>query len=164
MNVLWFLIGAFIFILLGYRFYSSHIARILGEDKDRNTPAIELQDGVDYCPTKSPVVFAHHFASIAGAGPILGPTMALMYGTIPVWLWVVIGGIFFGAVHDYVTLFVSIRQVNSRNRPKILGRYRLRIDDSLYHCNDTSCNICIPCGFGDFSYFTCFTGTDEIAF
>ena len=110
MNVLWFLIGAIIFILLGYRFYSSHIARIIGEDKDRNTPAIELQDGVDYCPTKSPVVFAHHFASIAGAGPILGPTMALMYGTIPVWLWVVIGGIFFGAVHDYVTLFVSIRE------------------------------------------------------
>ncbi len=110
MNVLWFLIGAFVFIMLGYRFYSGRLARILGEDKDRTTPAIELQDGVDYCPTKSPVVFAHHFASIAGAGPILGPTMALMYGTVPVWLWVVIGGIFFGAVHDYVTLFVSIRE------------------------------------------------------
>jgi carbon starvation protein len=110
MNVLWLLIGAFFFILLGYRFYSGHIARILGEDKNRITPAIELNDGVDYCPTKSPIVFAHHFASIAGAGPILGPTMALMYGTIPVWLWVVIGGVFFGAVHDYVTLFVSIRE------------------------------------------------------
>jgi carbon starvation protein len=110
MNVLWLLIGAFIFILLGYRFYSGRLAGILGEDKNRITPAIELQDGVDYCPTKSPIVFAHHFASIAGAGPIIGPTMALMYGTIPVWLWVVIGGVFFGAVHDYVTLFVSIRE------------------------------------------------------
>ena len=110
MNVLWLLIGAFISILLGYRFYSGRIARLLGEDKNRITPAIELNDGVDYCPTKSPIVFAHHFASIAGAGPILGPTMALMYGTIPVWLWVLIGGIFFGAVHDYVTLFVSIRE------------------------------------------------------
>jgi carbon starvation protein len=110
MNVLWLLIGAFFFILLGYRFYSGRIARILGEDKNRMTPAIELNDGVDYCPTKSPIVFAHHFASIAGAGPILGPTMALMYGTIPVWLWVLIGGVFFGAVHDYVTLFVSIRE------------------------------------------------------
>ena len=110
MNVLWFLIGALVFIMLGYRFYSSRIAGILGEDKNRITPAVELKDGVDYCPTKSPIVFAHHFASIAGAGPILGPTMALMYGTVPVWLWVVIGGIFFGAVHDYVTLFVSIRE------------------------------------------------------
>ena len=110
MNVLWFLIGALVFLLLGYKYYSGYLARILGEDKNRNTPAIEFQDGVDYCPTKSPIVFAHHFASIAGAGPIIGPTMAIMYGTVPVWLWVVIGGIFFGAVHDYVTLFVSIRE------------------------------------------------------
>ena len=110
MNVLWFLFGALVFLLLGYKYYSGYLARILGEDKNRNTPAIEFQDGVDYCPTKSPIVFAHHFASIAGAGPIIGPTMAIMYGTVPVWLWVVIGGIFFGAVHDYVTLFVSIRE------------------------------------------------------
>lgn len=110
MNVLWFLVIALIFTALGYRFYSGRIARILGEDKKRVTPACEFNDGIDYCPTKGQVVFAHHFASIAGAGPIIGPTMAIMYGTIPVWLWVVIGGIFFGAVHDYVTLFVSIRE------------------------------------------------------
>lgn len=110
MNVLWFLIGALLFTVLGYRFYSGRIARILGEDKQRVTPACEFNDGIDYCPTKGQVVFAHHFASIAGAGPIIGPTMAIMYGTVPVWLWVVIGGIFFGAVHDYVTLFVSIRE------------------------------------------------------
>ena len=59
MNVIWLLIGSFLFILLGYRFYSGYIARILGEDKNRITPAIELNDGVDYCPTKSPIVFAH---------------------------------------------------------------------------------------------------------
>jgi carbon starvation protein len=110
MNILWFLIVALLFTVLGYRFYSGRIARILGEDKQRVTPACEFNDGIDYCPTKGQVVFAHHFASIAGAGPIIGPTMAIMYGTIPVWLWVVIGGIFFGAVHDYVTLFVSIRE------------------------------------------------------
>lgn len=110
MNVLWLLIGAVCITGLGYCFYSRYIAKILGEQKDRETPAIALKDGVDYCPTKSPVVFAHHFASIAGAGPILGPTMALMYGFVPVWIWVLIGGVFFGAVHDYVTLFVSIRE------------------------------------------------------
>jgi len=110
MNVLWLLIGAVLVTGLGYRFYSRYIAKILGEQKDRETPAVALKDGVDYCPTKSPVVFAHHFASIAGAGPILGPTMALMYGVVPVWIWVLLGGVFFGAVHDYVTLFVSIRE------------------------------------------------------
>ncbi|MBN1760927.1 MAG: carbon starvation protein A [Chitinispirillaceae bacterium] len=110
MNVLWLLVGAVVLVGLGYRFYSRYLARILGEDPERVTPAVELQDGADYCPTKTPVVFAHHFASIAGAGPIIGPTMAMMYGYLPVWLWVVIGGIFFGAVHDYVTLFVSIRE------------------------------------------------------
>ena len=104
------LAGTALVLLLAYRIYSRYISKILGEDLTRPTPALELKDGVDYCPTKSPVVFAHHFASIAGAGPILGPTMALMYGVVPVWVWVLIGGIFFGAVHDYVTLFVSIRE------------------------------------------------------
>lgn len=110
MNVLWLLIGAVVAVSLGYRFYSRYIATLLGEEKSRITPAVEHEDGSDYCPTKSPVVFAHHFASIAGAGPILGPTMALMYGVMPVWLWVIIGGIFIGAVHDYVALFVSMRE------------------------------------------------------
>ena len=113
MNVLWLLVVALVCIVLGYRFYSGYLSGVLGEDRNRTTPAVEFQDGVDYCPTKSPIVFAHHFASIAGAGPIIGPTMALMYGYVPVWLWVVFGGIFFGAVHDYVTLFVSIRERGS---------------------------------------------------
>ena len=110
MNILWLLVGALIAVWLGYRFYSRFIARILGEEAGRTTPAVMHEDGKDYCPTSSPVVFAHHFASIAGAGPILGPTMALMYGVIPVWLWVIIGGIFIGAVHDYTSLFVSMRE------------------------------------------------------
>ena len=110
MNVLWLLIVTLVILIIGYRFYSAFISRVLGEDPRRITPAVEYNDGVDYCPAKSQVVFAHHFASIAGAGPILGPTMALMYGVLPVWLWVLVGGIFIGAVHDYVTLFVSIRE------------------------------------------------------
>lgn len=110
MNVLWLLIGSCIVLYLGYRIYSQFICKILGEDPSRVTPAVQYNDGLDYVPTKSPVVFAHHFASIAGAGPILGPTLAIMYGVIPVWAWVLIGGIFVGAVHDYVTLFISIRE------------------------------------------------------
>lgn len=92
---------------LGYRFYASWIARQFGEDKSKPTPAVELNDGVDYVPTRSTVLFSHHFATIAGDGPIVGPTLALVYGVAPVWLWIVLGSIFIGAVHDYSSHFPS---------------------------------------------------------
>ena len=95
---------------LAVRFYSRHIARKLGEDPDHPTPAVRFNDGRDYVPTKTYVVFAHHFSAIAGAGPILGPTMAVLYGFVPAWLWIVLGGIFIGAVHDFTTLFISMRE------------------------------------------------------
>jgi carbon starvation protein len=71
---------------------------------------VRFNDGRDYVPTKTYVVFAHHFSAIAGAGPILGPTMAILYGFVPAWLWIVLGGIFIGAVHDFTTLFISMRE------------------------------------------------------
>lgn len=110
MNVLWILIISSVLLFLGYRFYSRYISRILGEDPNRVTPSVQYNDGLDYVPTNDEVVFAHHFASIAGAGPILGPTLAIMYGVAPAWAWIIIGGIFFGAVHDYTALFVSMRE------------------------------------------------------
>jgi carbon starvation protein len=110
MNVLVILAVAAGAFALASRFYSRHIARILGEDPANPTPAVKCCDGRDYVPTKPYVVFAHHFSAIAGAGPILGPTMAILYGFVPAWLWVVLGGIFIGAVHDYTTLFISMRE------------------------------------------------------
>lgn len=110
MNVLIILAVAAAAFYLASRFYSRSIARWLGEDKSVQTPAVKYCDGRDYVPTKSYVVFAHHFSAIAGAGPILGPTMAILYGFVPAWLWVVLGGIFIGAVHDFTTLFVSMRE------------------------------------------------------
>ena len=110
MNVLLILGIAAVSFILASRYYSRHIARRLGEDPDRVTPAVKFNDGRDYVPTKSYVVFAHHFSAIAGAGPILGPTMAVLYGFVPAWLWVVLGGIFIGAVHDFSTLFISMRE------------------------------------------------------
>lgn len=110
MNVLVVLIAAAAVFVLAGRFYSRYIARSLGEDAGRATPAVTCCDGRDYVPTKPYVVFAHHFSTIAGAGPILGPTMAILYGFVPAWLWVVFGGVFIGAVHDYTTLFVSMRE------------------------------------------------------
>ncbi len=110
MNVLVILGIAAVAFLLAGRFYARFIARQLGEDPNRPTPAVTFRDDRDFVPTKAPVVFAHHFSAIAGAGPILGPTMAILYGFVPAWLWVVLGGIFIGAVHDFTTLFVSIRE------------------------------------------------------
>ncbi|HPW18096.1 MAG TPA: carbon starvation CstA family protein [Candidatus Aminicenantes bacterium] len=103
------LLAAAVFLLAG-RFYARFIARSVGEKADRPTPAVTLNDGRDYVPTERFVVFAHHFSAIAGAGPILGPTMAILYGFVPAWLWVVLGGVFIGAVHDYATLFISMRE------------------------------------------------------
>lgn len=110
MNVLFVLIVAAAVFAVAGRLYSRYIGRSIGEDPDRPTPAVSRCDGRDYVPTKRYIVFAHHFSAIAGAGPILGPTMALLYGFVPAWLWVVLGGVFFGAVHDYTTLFVSMRE------------------------------------------------------
>jgi len=110
MNVLVYILGAAVFFTLAYRFYGRYVARQIGEDRNRPTPATEINDGKDYVPTRPSVLFAHHYATIAGAGPIVGPTLGILYGIGPAWLWVVIGAIFFGAVHDFVALFASVRE------------------------------------------------------
>ena len=102
------LIG-FACLIAGYVFYGSWLSKQWGVDENRPTPAITMQDGVDYVPAKTPVLFGHHFSSIAGAGPINGPIQAAFFGWLPCLLWIIIGGIFFGAVHDYGALFASIR-------------------------------------------------------
>ncbi|MFH1531516.1 MAG: carbon starvation protein A [Pseudomonadota bacterium] len=93
----------------GYLLYSRFIARALGLGSLAETPAHTMQDGVDYVPAKMPVLLGHHFASIAGAAPIIGPVIAAQYGWMPVYLWILLGGIFLGAVHDFVTLVASVR-------------------------------------------------------
>src|SRR5574341_420680 len=113
MNVLVYLIGALVCFVLAYRFYGKFLTRQLGEDVNRPTPALEINDGQDYVPTRPSVLFAHHFATIAGAGPIVGPTMGILYGVGPAWLWVVLGAIFIGGVHDLLALFASIRERGS---------------------------------------------------
>ena len=110
MNVLVPVIVGALGLWLGSRFYGRYVAKRLGVDPSRTTPAVERSDGLDFVPTKIPVLFAHHFSAIAGAGPILGPTIALLFGFAPGWLWVVLGGIFFGAAHDLAALFASVRQ------------------------------------------------------
>ena len=101
---------AFVMLILAYVFYGRFLARkIFGLNPRRPTPAHTLEDGVDYVPTRIPVLFGHHFASIAGLGPILGPAIAVVWGWVPAVLWVVFGCIFIGAVHDLGALTVSLR-------------------------------------------------------
>ena len=96
-------------LIAGYVFYGKWLAGQWGVDPKRKTPAFTEEDGVDYVPAKAPVLMGHHFSSIAGAGPINGPIQAAVFGWVPVLLWVLIGGIFFGGVHDYGALFASLR-------------------------------------------------------
>jgi len=109
MNAMLVVIVGIIILIVGYIFYGGWLAKQWGVDDSKVTPAHELEDGMDYVPAKAPVLMGHHFSSIAGAGPINGPIQAAVFGWVPVVLWVLIGGIFFGAVHDYGALFASIR-------------------------------------------------------
>lgn len=109
MNAMLVLLIAIVVLALGYVFYGGWLAKQWGVEPNRPTPAHELEDGVDYVPAAPYVVLGHHFSSIAGAGPINGPIQAAVFGWVPVLLWVLIGGIFFGAMHDFGALFASIR-------------------------------------------------------
>jgi carbon starvation protein len=110
MNSLALLLICIVILACGYVFYGGWLCKQwgVGESKEP-TPAHRLEDGVDYVPAKAPVLMGHHFSSIAGAGPITGPIGAAIFGWLPVTLWILIGGIFFGGVHDFGALFASVR-------------------------------------------------------
>ena len=98
-------------MLIAYRFYSTFIAeKALGLDDSRPTPAVRRNDGLDYVPTDKYVLFGHHFAAIAGAGPLVGPVLAAQMGFLPGTLWLLVGVVFAGAVQDFVVLFISTRR------------------------------------------------------
>ena len=110
-NALWVVTAAICVYLIGYRFYSRFIAeKALGLDDARITPAVRRNDGLDYVPTDKYVVFGHHFAAIAGAGPLVGPVLAAQMGYLPGVLWLLTGAVFAGAVQDFVVLFISTRR------------------------------------------------------
>ena len=103
------ILAAIALLVIGYIFYGSWLAKQWGIDPSRKTPAYTMSDGVDYVAAKPAVLMGHHFSSIAGAGPINGPIQAAVFGWVPVFLWCVLGGIFFGGVHDFGALFASAR-------------------------------------------------------
>ena len=110
-NAVWLLAAAACTYLIAYRFYSRFIAtRVLQPDPLRLTPAMRRNDGLDYVPTQRWVLFGHHFAAIAGAGPLIGPVLAAQMGYLPGTLWILIGVVFAGAVQDFLILFFSVRR------------------------------------------------------
>ncbi len=110
-NGLWMVVAAICVYLIGYRFYSAFIAaKVLALDNSRATPAERMDDGRDFVPTNKWVLMGHHFASIAGPGPLIGPTLAAQFGYLPGMLWLVVGAVLGGCVQDFVVLFFSIRR------------------------------------------------------
>ena len=110
-NAVWLLVAAVCVYAVAYRFYSRFIARkVFGLDNNRQTPAHTLNDGKDYVPTNKWVLFGHHFAAIAGAGPLVGPILAAQMGYLPGTIWIIVGVVVAGAVQDFVILFASMRR------------------------------------------------------
>jgi len=110
-NAVWLVLAAICSYLLAYRFYALFIAnRVLRLDPHRPTPAQRFNDGLDYCPTDRTVLFGHHFAAIAGAGPLVGPVLAAQMGYLPGTLWLIVGVVFAGAVQDFIVLWASTRR------------------------------------------------------
>jgi carbon starvation protein len=131
MSAVWILFGTLAWFLAGYWLYGRSIANWIGIDPRRPTPAHRLYDGVDYVPARNwLVLFGHHFSSICGAGPIIGPALAVAYwGWVPSLFWLLIGGVLMGAVADFTSLFVSVRSdgasIPEIARPEISPRARL---------------------------------------
>jgi len=110
-NSMWLVVAAVCTYLIGYRFYAAFLAaRVMALDDRRATPAERLRDGHDYEPTNKWIVFGHHFAAIAGPGPLVGPTLAAQFGYLPGALWIIVGAVVAGAVQDFVVLFCSMRR------------------------------------------------------
>ncbi|QOQ97451.1 carbon starvation CstA family protein [Helicobacter winghamensis] len=110
-SAVWIVVAAVCIYAIGYRFYSKYIAqKVLGLDDNRATPALTQNDGRDFVPTNKVVLFGHHFAAIAGAGPLVGPILAAQMGYLPSMIWIVVGVVLAGAVHDFTVLFVSMRR------------------------------------------------------
>ena len=117
------MVSVFIGYLLMYRLYGKYIGNKIFKLNDENlVPAVEFEDGVDFVPTKKEVIFGHHFASIAGTGPIVGPAIAVIWGWLPALIWVFVGSIIMGAAHDFGTLVLSMRN-QGKSLSEITGKY-----------------------------------------
>lgn len=131
MNGLTLLGLAALLFIVAYLVYGRYLVRTWGIDENAITPAKEFEDGVDFVPSNKWRVFAHQFSSIAGAGPVTGPVMAMMFGWLPAFLWIVVGGIFFGAVHDFGALYASVKS-KGKSMGQIVEQYTGKTGKKLF--------------------------------
>ena len=117
MNSVWILLIALVWFIIGYRFYGRFISKRIKISDKNKTPAETHKENVDFSASSKPFLLGHHFASIAGAGPIIGPILAVNYfGWVPVIIWVLIGAVLIGAMHDYTALIASVRKCFCNNK------------------------------------------------
>ena len=118
-------------LVVAYLFYGRYLVKTWGIDPKATTPAVAKEDGTDFVPTNKWSVFAHQFSSIAGAGPVTGPVMAMMFGWLPAFLWVIVGGLFFGAVQDFGALYASVK-TEGKSMGQIIEKYIGRKGKKLF--------------------------------
>lgn len=164
MNGILMMVIAIVVLGLAYIIYGRYLAKKWGIDPKAKTPAYEYEDGVDYVPADTNVVFGHQFASIAGAGPINGPIQAAIFGWLPVLLWVLIGGVFFGAVQDFASMYASVKN-KGRTIGYIIEEYIGKLGKKLFLLFCWLFCILVIAAFADvvagtFNGFS--TGTDGI--
>ena len=131
-----------------YLIYGRYLAKKWGINPDSKTPAYEMEDGVDYVPADTNVVFGHQFASIAGAGPINGPIQAAMFGWLPVMLWILLGGVFFGAVQDFASMYASVKN-KGRSIGYIIELYIGKLGKRLFLLFTWLFSILVVAAFAD---------------
>ena len=131
-----------------YLIYGRYLAKKWGVNPDSRTPAYEMEDGVDYVPADTNVVFGHQFASIAGAGPINGPIQAAMFGWLPVMLWILLGGVFFGAVQDFASMYASVKN-KGRSIGYIIELYIGKLGKRLFLLFTWLFSILVVAAFAD---------------
>ncbi len=162
MNGLVMMIIAIVFLGGAYLIYGRYLAKKWGIDPKAKTPAYEMEDGVDYVPADTNVVFGHQFASIAGAGPINGPIQAAIFGWVPVLLWILLGGVFFGAVQDFAAMYASVKN-KGRSIGYIIEIYIGSLGKKLFLLFTWLFSILVVAAFADivagtFNGFTADTG------
>ena len=131
MNGILMMVIAIVVLSAGYLFYGRYLEKKWGIDPNAKTPAYELEDGVDYVPADTNIVFGHQFASIAGAGPINGPIQAAIFGWLPAFLWILIGGVFVGAVQDFAAMYASVKN-KGRTIGYIIEEYIGKLGKKLF--------------------------------
>ncbi|HUU93876.1 MAG TPA: carbon starvation CstA family protein, partial [Phycisphaerae bacterium] len=123
MDALILVVVTFVGYLVAYHTYGRFLARrIFRLDDSAEAPSVRLEDGVDYVPTRKGIIFGHHYTSIAGTGPIVGPAIGIIWGWVPAVIWVFVGSIVMGAVHDFGSLVVSLRN-DGKSLSEVADRY-----------------------------------------